>query len=78
MTPFQMLMQLEERTKGSQTWDIHDAYWKTLDSAWSVTLRHRGVEARTAASAVNTLNSDRDADFITVWYTAWLTQKLLR
>lgn len=78
MTPFQMLMQLEERAKGSQTWDIHGAYWKALDSGWSVTLRDRGVATRTAGSILNTLNPDRDADFITAWYTAWLTQKLLR
>lgn len=78
MTSFQMLMQLEGRIKGHQTWEIHDTYWKTLDAGWSITLRDRGVATRIAASALNTLSPDRDADFITAWYTTWLTLKLLR
>lgn len=78
MTPFQMLMQLEGRIKGHQTWEIHVTYWETLNAGWFITLRDRGVETRIAASALNTLNPDRDADFITAWYTTWLTLKLLR
>ena len=77
MTPRAMLRVLEDEVQINGVWsNAGAAYWETLPERIESLVRT--VETRTIQGALNTLNSVRDADFITVWYTAWLTQKLLR